>query len=309
MGELETFHVDPSNQEQSRAWDGDEGAYWAAHAEHFDTSVAEYHRRLMDSAAIEPDWQVLDIGCGTGQTTRDAARLASSGHALGLDLSSKMLDVARRLSEREGVRNATFEQVDAQVAPFETGSFDVAISRTGAMFFGDPVAAFTNIGRALRPGRRLTMVAWQPVSENEWFRAIGTAMAAGRDLPFPPPEAPGPFALSDTVSRPPSADHRRFHRTGVRRSPGTDAFRPNRTGCTPVHRRPDRLDARRARRRGPAPGPRRSLRQPDGTRVVGGRGVRVGHVADHGDANALTPVPHRRSPATQLGSAGNRAFL
>ena len=198
MGELETFHVDPSNQEQSRAWDGDEGAYWAAHAEHFDKSVADYHRRLIDSAAIEPDWQVLDVGCGTGQTTRDAARLAASGHALGLDLSSKMLDVARRLSEREGVRNATFEQADAQVAPFETGSFDVAISRTGAMFFGDPVAAFTNIGRALRPGRRLTMVAWQPVSENEWFRAIGTAMAAGRDLPFPPPEAPGPFALSDT---------------------------------------------------------------------------------------------------------------
>lgn len=199
MGELETFHVDPSNQEQSQAWDGDEGRYWAAHAERFDTSVAEYHRRLMDSAAIEPDWHVLDIGCGTGQTTRDAARLATSGHALGLDLSSKMLDVARRLSESEGVRNVTFEQADAQVAPFETGSFDVAISRTGAMFFGDPVTAFTNIGRALRPGRRLAMVAWQPLPENEWFRAIGTAMAAGRDLPLPPPEAPGPFALSDTA--------------------------------------------------------------------------------------------------------------
>jgi hypothetical protein len=71
------------------------------------------------------------------------------------------------------------------------------------MFFGDRPAAFTNIARALRPGGRLAMVAWQPVSENEWFREISTAMAAGRELPGPPPYAPNPFALSvpDEVRR------------------------------------------------------------------------------------------------------------
>lgn len=196
MGDHTTLHVDPSNLEQSRAWDGDEGEYWATNAAEFDSGVAGYHELLMDAARIEPDFHVLDIGCGTGQTTRDAARLAPSGRALGVDLSTKMLEVARRLAQDEGVDNVDFEQADAQVRPFPAGAFDVAVSRTGAMFFGDPVAAFTNIGRALRPGGRLVMVAWQPVAENEWFREVSTAMAAGRDLPVPPPEAPGPFSLA-----------------------------------------------------------------------------------------------------------------
>jgi len=73
----------------------------------------------------------------------------------------------------------------------------VAISRTGTMFFGDPVAAFTNIGRALRPGGRLVMLAWQGPEPNEWVRELTGALAAGRDLPAPPPDAPGPFSLAD----------------------------------------------------------------------------------------------------------------
>lgn len=203
MGDITTIRVDPSNLEQNRAWDGDEGSYWAAHAERFDEAVAGYHRPLLDAAGIAPDSRVLDIGCGTGQSTRDAGRLAHRGHAVGLDLSHEMLDVARRVAEREGLHNVTFEHADAQVYPFRPASFDVAISRTGTMFFGDPVAAFTNIRNALRPGGRLAMVAWQSVSENEWFREITTAMAAGRDLPGPPPEAPNPFSLSvpDRVRR------------------------------------------------------------------------------------------------------------
>jgi len=196
MGDGTTLHLHPSNVEQARAWDGDEGDYWAANPERFDEAVAGYHDRLLESAGIEHDSRVLDIGCGSGQTTRDAGRRALSGHALGVDLSGKMLEIARRLAEEDGLRNVTFEQADAQVHPFPVRSFDIAISRTGTMFFGDPVAAFTNIGRALRPGGRLAMVAWQPASENEWFREISGAMAAGRDLPVPPPEAPGPFSLS-----------------------------------------------------------------------------------------------------------------
>jgi SAM-dependent methyltransferase len=190
--------VDATNSEQLRAWNGDEGEYWAAHADRFDRAVAPYHERLMSTAAISPGERVLDIGCGTGQTTRDAARAAGpGGAALGVDLSSQMLDVARARAVDEGVGNATFEQVDAQVHPFDPASFDLAISRTGAMFFGDPVAAFTNIRRSLRSGGRMVMIAWQSPAENEWIREIAGALAVGRPLPTPPPDAPGPFSLSD----------------------------------------------------------------------------------------------------------------
>jgi SAM-dependent methyltransferase len=192
-----TMDVDPANAEQLRAWDGDEGSYWAAHSDRFDLAVAGYHDRFMTSAGIGSGDRVLDVGCGTGETTRDAARLAPSGSALGVDLSSAMLAVARQRAEAEGLANAAFEQVDAQVHRFDRGSFDIAISRTGAMFFSDPVAAFSNIGRALRSDGRLTLLVWQDVVSNEWIREISTALSVGRPPQVPPPEAPGPFSLAD----------------------------------------------------------------------------------------------------------------
>jgi SAM-dependent methyltransferase len=192
-----SLRVDPSNAEQAKAWDGSEGSYWAAHAGHFDRAVAAYHLPFMEAAAIGPGEQILDIGCGTGQTTRDAARRAASGCALGVDLSAEMIALARRLAAAEGLGNARFEQADAQVYPFGDRSFDVAISRTGAMFFGDPLAAFANIARALRGRGRLALFSWQPLPANEWVVELTAALAAGRDLPAPPPGAPGPFALAD----------------------------------------------------------------------------------------------------------------
>ena len=189
--------VDPTNAEQLRAWDGDEGAYWAAHPEHFDRSVAAHHGPFMSAAAIAPDERVLDVGCGTGEVARDAARAAVDGTVLGVDLSSAMLDVARRAASDEGLANVRFEQADAQVHPFEAGSFDAVLGRTSAMFFGDKAAAFRNLHRALRPGGRLVLLTWQGFEENEWFREFSGAMAAGRDLPGPPPDGPNPFSLSD----------------------------------------------------------------------------------------------------------------
>jgi SAM-dependent methyltransferase len=161
------------------------------------TGFAAYHLPFLNTAGIRAGDRVLDIGCGTGQTTRDAARRASAGGALGVDLSAEMIALARRLATAEGVGNARFEQADAQIYPFPEGLFDVAISRTGAMFFGDPDAAFANIARALRGSGRLVLLSWQPLPANEWVAELTAALAAGRDLPAPAPQAPGPVALAD----------------------------------------------------------------------------------------------------------------
>lgn len=189
------MRTDPSNVEQLRSWDGDGGAYWAEHAPRYDEGVAAYRPHFSAAAAIARTDAVLDVGCGAGQTTRDAARAAAGGSALGVDLSSRMLDIARRLAEREGLANATFAQADAQTHPFDPGSFDVAISRTGAMFFGDPAAAFSNLARALRPGGRLVLMTWQPIERQEWLRSYFAALSAGRDIAPPPSGAPGPLGL------------------------------------------------------------------------------------------------------------------
>lgn len=197
MTTTDELHVHPTNTEQLRSWDGDEGAYWAAHADHFERALAAYHERFFDTAAIAIGDRVLDIGCGTGHTTREAARAASSGSALGVDLSSAMLGVARQRAAAQGLSNVGFEQADAQIHRFEPASYDRAIAVTSAMFFGDRVAALTNIGHALRRGGGLVLLTWQPFADNEWIREFSTALAAGRELPPPPPEAPGPFTLAE----------------------------------------------------------------------------------------------------------------
>lgn len=186
--------VDPSNVDQARVWDGDQGAFWAAHADRFDRAVSRYQPRFMAAAGIQPESTVLDIGCGTGETTRAAARLAVDGSAVGIDLSADMIAVAR--SRSADLPHVSFVHGDAQVHPFAEAAFDCAISRTGAMFFGDPGRAFANIARALRPGSPLTLLTWQPQARNEWIGAFARAVA-GAEPPDPPADAPGPFSLSD----------------------------------------------------------------------------------------------------------------
>jgi SAM-dependent methyltransferase len=197
MTGIETRHVDPSNAEQAKAWDGDEGAYWARHADLFEESTSRYDRRMLDAVGLTATSQVIDVGCGSGDTTRAAAVVAPDGSVLAVDLSRELVDAARRRAARAGIGNARFEVGDAQVYPFEPGAADAVISKTGAMFFGDPVEAFGNLARALRPGGRMALLVWQTAAENEWFLEISTALAGGRDRPAPPPDAPGPFSLSD----------------------------------------------------------------------------------------------------------------
>jgi SAM-dependent methyltransferase len=197
MPDVDPAAVDPSNREQLQAWSGDEGAYWAAHAEQLDQAVAAYNPMLLQAAHLHRTTRVLDIGCGTGAISRAAARVAVDGAVLGIDLSPQMIRVGREQAARDGLANVEHVQGDAQVHRFGDAAWDVAVSRAGVMFFGDQPAAFANIARALRPGGHLALLVWQELSRNEWLREIATALAAGRPLPSPPPQAPGPFSLSD----------------------------------------------------------------------------------------------------------------
>ncbi|MEU3842908.1 methyltransferase domain-containing protein [Streptomyces sp. NPDC028635] len=184
------------NTEQAQAWNGPEGDHWARHQDRWNAVNEGFDEPLLDAAAIGRAHRVLDLGCGSGQTTRLAAVRAPRGHATGLDLSGPMLAAARARAEKEGVGNVSFVQGDAQVHPFEAGTFDAAISRYGVMFFADPAAAFGNIGRALRPGGRLAFVCPADASLNDWV----TAMASLRDLlpvgDFGAPGLPGMFSLA-----------------------------------------------------------------------------------------------------------------
>src|SRR5437762_4003040 len=166
----------------------------------YDAELRLLNEALRRAYEIGPEDQVLDIGCGAGQTTRDAARLASEGWALGGDVSEEMIERARLLTEAEGLRNVTFEHADAQDHRFPSERFDVAISRFGTMFFRDPVAGFANIGAGLRRAGRLLMMVWQAHEQNEWSVSIERALAATVGSPLPASEGLDPFSLSDPAT-------------------------------------------------------------------------------------------------------------
>jgi len=155
---------------------------------------------LLGTADIARAENVLDVGCGNGELSRGAGRAAPDGAVLGVDLSSRMLERARELARADGLANVAFEQADAQVYAFAPAAYDLVVSRFGAMFFADPVAAFRNIGEAMRSGARLVLLAWQPLDRNEWLKEIRAAMSVGRALPTPRTGAPGPFGLADPES-------------------------------------------------------------------------------------------------------------
>jgi SAM-dependent methyltransferase len=175
----------------------------------YDDELREHNERLRAAAGIRPGERVLDIGCGAGQTTRDAARAAAPGEVLGIDVSEPMLERARELTTAEGLDNVTYERGDAQVHRFASEQFDLAISRFGVMFFADPVAAFANIARALRPGARLVALVWQRREANAWELAIDDALQP------PAPSAGGdPFSLGDPATTEGILDRAGFHDVG-----------------------------------------------------------------------------------------------
>jgi len=186
----------------------------------YDAEMSLLNEALRRACAIRPGEHVLDIGCGTGLTTREAARAAANGSALGIDTSAAMITSARELARAEGLGNIRFECGDAQSWRFPSQQFDVAISRFGTMFFADPVAAFGNIREALKAGARLVMIVWQSAAANEWLVAIEQALTPGKRL-APSADVPDPFSLAD-----PAAVERIFAAAGFAQTEFSEVHEP-----------------------------------------------------------------------------------
>jgi SAM-dependent methyltransferase len=162
-----------------------------AFAHVFDREAPVHDEALHEAAAVATDDRVLDVGCGTGVSTRRAARAATSGRVLGVDVSAPLVEHARLLADQEGLAHTEFVVADAQTHAFPPAGFDVVISRFGVMFFADARAAFANLARALRPGGRLAVLVWQREADNEWSGAVDEALGIDSD------PAGQPWSLAD----------------------------------------------------------------------------------------------------------------
>lgn len=187
-----------ANAEQIRYWNEEAGPVWLAYREQLDAQIRPFGELAMDRAALRQGERVIDVGCGFGETSLELARrVGQGGGVLGIDISTAMLEEARKATASAGLANTHFKNADAQTHSFEQGAFDVIYSRFGVMFFADPAAAFANLRTALRPGGRLAFVCWQALKENQWAQVPLAVALRHVPAPQPPPDAPGPFALAD----------------------------------------------------------------------------------------------------------------
>lgn len=187
------------NQEQADFWNSASGQKWVRFEEELNIVFDTVNQELIRRARPKPGEHVLDIGCGTGSTSRAFARqIAPTGSITAIDISAQMLKHAETRSAETPVK-FQYYLLDAQQDAIPAAApFDIATSRFGVMFFADPILAFKNIRRHLSKDGRLVFAAWAPLLGNPWF-AIPRDAAISRLGPpeSEEPNAPGPFGLQD----------------------------------------------------------------------------------------------------------------
>ena len=187
-----------SNKAQKEFWNGAASAGWVAGQENLDRSLAAVTKVLMETAQLTSGERVLDIGCGTGETSLLAAeKVGNAGSVLGVDISDPMLAHAKTRAADKKLENVTFQLGDAQSDDFPR-EFDLVLSRFGVMFFEDSVAAFSNVRRHMGSSGRICFACWRSPKLNDWVSLpVSIARRHVSDAPPGDPLAPGPFAFAD----------------------------------------------------------------------------------------------------------------
>ena len=192
--------------DDTESWTGERAARWLRMAASLDRQLTPVADVLFDTVHLRPGERVLDVGCGTGPTTRRAAALVGPGGAVtGADVSPAMIDAANAADDPVPGR-ATITWVEADVATWDAGRdrFDAVISRFGAIFFADPVAAFANLAMATVADGRLCVAVWGQRHESDVFEVpfaatVGPLQSAGHSPVVPAPDA-GAYSLGDRAA-------------------------------------------------------------------------------------------------------------
>lgn len=186
-----------ANEAQITHWREQSGPGWVSGQDRMDRQLGPVGDAARARLDPRPGEAVVDVGCGCGHTTLQLADdVGPQGRVVGVDVSTPMLALARERSR--GRDNVSYVDADAQTHPFAAASFDALFSRFGVMFFDDPIAAFANLGAAMRPGGRLSFACWRPPELNLWMsEGVRVIASLIPPPPPPPPDAPGPYAFAN----------------------------------------------------------------------------------------------------------------
>jgi ubiquinone/menaquinone biosynthesis C-methylase UbiE len=155
---------------QRYGWDLAAGDYEAA----WQAQLAPAQAQLLAMVAPRPGEHVVDVACGTGLVSFDAAgRVGPGGRVLGTDISAGMIDAARRHAADQRLSNVGFERMDAEALDLPDASFDAALCAMGLMYMPDQLQALREMRRVLRPGGRAGLAVWGERARCGWSPVFG----------------------------------------------------------------------------------------------------------------------------------------
>jgi ubiquinone/menaquinone biosynthesis C-methylase UbiE len=167
---------DPLKQAKAKA-----AATYDAASDHFDDEPLSFWdrigRRTVELLALQPDGNVLDVGCGTGASALPAAQaVRPNGSVIGVDLSARLLDRAREKAKVRGLSNVEFRCTDMTSLGHPDGRFDAVVSVFSIFFVPDMEGLVRELWRMVRPGGKLAVTTWGPrifePAYSRWLAAI-----------------------------------------------------------------------------------------------------------------------------------------
>ncbi len=181
-----------------REW-AESATYWEKHRATIRAMFAPVTDALINDAAIVKGHAVLDVAAGPGEPSLTIARVVGpNGSVMCTDAVAEMVLAAEREAHLQGIQNVSFRQCSADSLGFNDNSFDIVVSRLGAMFFPDPMAALREMLRVAKPDGALALAVWATSELNPFFSVVSEIMS--RQVEAEPVEldAPGAFRFAES---------------------------------------------------------------------------------------------------------------
>ena len=184
-----------SNAELRKTWES-AAPGWAKWEAVFAAGISGATDVLIDMAGVQTGMRVLDLACGAGsQSIQAAKRVGPSGVVVASDISPTMLDHVRRNAAGAGLQNIQTLECAAEALDERQPLFDASISRLGLMLFPSPPAALNAVRSVLKPGARFAVLVFTTPARNPFMAQPMAILLRHAGKSPPGPGRPGIFAL------------------------------------------------------------------------------------------------------------------